>query len=82
VAAGQFHVWAIRTVDEGIELLTGIRAGERGADGQFPEESVYGRVDCALRRCAEHLKEFAGRLGTAAPENGQATGAPGRGSTP
>jgi Lon-like ATP-dependent protease len=82
VAAGQFHVWAIRTVDEGIELLTGIRAGERGADGQFPEESVYGRVDCALRRCAEHLKEFGGRLGTVASENGRAAGAPGRGNTP
>jgi predicted ATP-dependent protease len=36
VRAKRFHVWSARTVDEGIELLTGITAGERGPDGQFP----------------------------------------------
>ena len=38
VRRGRFHVWSERTVDEGIELLTGIPAGERGADGSFPRE--------------------------------------------
>jgi predicted ATP-dependent protease len=82
VEAGQFHVWAIRTVDEGVELLTGVRAGERGPDGQFPDDSVYGRVDCALRRCADHLKEFGGRLSALAPSDGRAAGQPRRESEP
>jgi predicted ATP-dependent protease len=58
VSEGKFHVWAIRSVEEGIEILTGISAGERGADGAYPTESLYGRADAALRRSAECLKEF------------------------
>jgi lon-related putative ATP-dependent protease len=40
VAAGRFHIYPIATVDEGIELLTGLPAGERQADGNFPEGSL------------------------------------------
>ncbi|MGZ4115619.1 MAG: Lon protease family protein, partial [Actinomycetota bacterium] len=36
VRGRHFHVWAVRTVDEGIELLTGIPAGERTAEGTYP----------------------------------------------
>lgn len=43
-AAGRFHVYAISRVEEGIELLTGISAGERDAEGDHPEGSVFGRV--------------------------------------
>ena len=35
VAAGQFHVYPVRTIDEGIALLTGREAGERGPTGPF-----------------------------------------------
>jgi len=58
VQEGQFHVWAIRTVDEGVQLLTGWRAGERGPDGRYPDDSLYGRVDAALRQYAERQREF------------------------
>jgi predicted ATP-dependent protease len=58
VSEGKFRVWAIRHVDEGIEILTGIPAGERQPDGTYPAESIYGRADARLRRSAEHLKEF------------------------
>ncbi len=58
VEQGQFHVWSVRTVDEGIELLTGVPAGERGPDGQFPEGTVNYRVDQRLREMATALQEF------------------------
>jgi len=58
VAAGRFHVWTVRTVDEGIELLTGVPAGERGADGRYPPDSVNGRVDRKLYDLADKLNKF------------------------
>jgi len=44
VREGRFHVWAVRTIDEGIRLLTGLPAGRRRADGSYPPGSVHGRV--------------------------------------
>jgi predicted ATP-dependent protease len=58
VAAGRFHVWAVRTVDEGIELLTGLQAGERLTDGNFREGTVHARVQRRLGSLAERLVEF------------------------
>jgi hypothetical protein len=49
----------VSTVDEGIELLTGRRAGRRRADGSFPPESVHGLVAARLADYAEHLRAFA-----------------------
>lgn len=42
--SGKFSVWAIDTIDEGIELLTGVSAGQRDGNGVYPESSVNGRV--------------------------------------
>jgi predicted ATP-dependent protease len=58
VKAGQFHLWGVRTIDEGIELLSGHPAGERGADGQHPEGSVHRLVEDRLRGFAERLRDF------------------------
>jgi lon-related putative ATP-dependent protease len=58
VAHGKFHIYPVRTVDEGIEILTGVPAGERGADGAFPPDTVNGRVDGQLRGLAEKLQQF------------------------
>jgi hypothetical protein len=55
VAAGQFHFWAVSTVDAGVALLSGVPAGTRGPDGAFPAESVNGRVARRLQRFAESL---------------------------
>ncbi len=52
---GRFHVWAVSTIDEGIELLTGVKAGKRGAKGKFPADSVHGRVEARLKEIAERL---------------------------
>jgi len=59
VRDGKFHVWAVRTIDEGIELLTGRRAGRRRADGSYPPESVHGLVATRLAEYAERLRAFA-----------------------
>lgn len=53
VKAKQFHIYPIRHVDEGIEILTGVKAGQRGKDGSFPKGTVHYRVDQRLREWAE-----------------------------
>jgi len=58
VQAGQFHVWAVHTIDEGIELLTGHPAGQRGPDGQYPGGTVHRLVEDRLRDYAERLRAF------------------------
>jgi lon-related putative ATP-dependent protease len=58
VADGQFHVWPIRTIDEGIELLTGVPAGEQAEDGSYPEDTVHYAVQNRLLELAEDLKAF------------------------
>jgi predicted ATP-dependent protease len=59
VRAGQFHVWAVHHVNEGIALLTGHPAGEHGTDGQFPEETVHRLVEQRLQRYAELAYAYA-----------------------
>jgi lon-related putative ATP-dependent protease len=56
VEDGQFHIYPVRTIDEGIEILTGAPAGERQQDGSYPEDSVHGRVTARLEEIAENLK--------------------------
>jgi lon-related putative ATP-dependent protease len=53
VAAGKFHVYPVETIDQGIELLTGVEAGERDGTGKFPEGSVNHRVEARLIDLAE-----------------------------
>jgi len=59
VKAGKFHLYPVRTIDEGLEILTGVPAGQRLPDGTFEEGSVNDRVDKRLRAMAEALKRFA-----------------------
>ncbi len=59
VTEGRFHVWAVSSVDEGIELLTGLPAGERLEDGSWPEGSINARVDKRLLQMAEAVRKFA-----------------------
>lgn len=46
----RFHIYAIDTIDEGIELLSGLPAGELGEDGTYPEGSVFYYVDQKLQQ--------------------------------
>ena len=58
VREGKFHLWPVKTIDEGIEALTGVRAGERQPDGSFEAGSVNARVDQRLKELAERLAQF------------------------
>jgi lon-related putative ATP-dependent protease len=58
VGAGEFHVWAVEHVDEGIELLTGHPAGTRRGDDPYPEGSVHRRVEDRLHNYAIRLRAF------------------------
>jgi len=58
VREGKFHIWSVETVEEGIEILTGVPAGERLADGVYPADSINGRVDARLRVMLENMKKF------------------------
>ena len=58
VQAGQFHIYPMRTVDEALELLTGIPAGERDEVGNFSAGSVNQLVDARLRALAEKQRAF------------------------
>jgi predicted ATP-dependent protease len=64
-AAGQFRVYTVRTVDQAIELLTGVPAGERAADGAYPDGSVNARVELRLADFARRRREFGGHRGSA-----------------
>ena len=57
IEKGQFHIWPVRTIDEGIEVLTGVPAGRRDEERKFPENSVHGRVDKKLCELAECMKK-------------------------
>lgn len=67
VREGRFHIHAIGTIDQGIEVLTGLPAGERQADGHFPAGSVNARVAARLQAFAEARKRADG----AASGNGE-----------
>jgi lon-related putative ATP-dependent protease len=59
VAAGKFAVYPIATIDEGIEVLTGVPAGERDAEGRYPEGTVNRLVADRLAALAEASRAFA-----------------------
>jgi predicted ATP-dependent protease len=58
VQAEKFHIWAVKTIDEGIQLLTGVKAGQRLADGSFEEGTVHERADARLRSLAQTMKAY------------------------
>jgi predicted ATP-dependent protease len=56
--AGLFRIYPVKSIDEGIEVLTGVKAGERRPDGTYDEGTVNYLVDKRLKEMAEKLKEF------------------------
>jgi predicted ATP-dependent protease len=76
IAAGQFHLYAVEAVDQAIEILTGMAAGEPDAQGEYPPDTVNGRVQERLRAFAELRREFGRGDG---PDHG---GRPGRRAEP
>ena len=58
VRAGKFHIYSVRTIDEGIALLTGVKAGQRGADGNFEKDTINYLVDKRLREMAQEMLPY------------------------
>lgn len=58
VEGGEFHIYPVYHIDEGIQILTGIPAGERREDGSFPEGTINWMVQKRLEEMAKKLTEF------------------------
>jgi predicted ATP-dependent protease len=54
----KFHIYPVTTIEEGIEILTGMEAGELQEDGTYPEGTLFRKVDDKLKEMAEMEKEF------------------------
>ena len=59
VADGQFHILPVGHIDQGIELLTGVTAGQRDEQGQYPDGSINDLIEKRLAQLAERRAEFA-----------------------
>jgi lon-related putative ATP-dependent protease len=58
VRADKFSIYSVKTIDEGIEVLTGTKAGQRLKDGTFEEGTVNYLVDKQLGEMADKLKQY------------------------
>jgi Lon-like ATP-dependent protease len=59
VDRGRFHIWSVASVEEGIEVLTGVPAG-RKEDGSFASGGIFERVNLRLSKMAEEMARFGG----------------------
>ncbi len=69
----EFNIYPVATVDEAIELLTGVSAGERDDEGEFPEQSINGRVEARLVELAEKQRDFAEGASASTEEDSEPT---------
>ncbi len=58
VQTGTFHIYPVRTINEGIELLTGVEAGEQDEEGRYPEGTINARVQARLETLAEQRAKY------------------------
>jgi len=58
VRDGRFHIYPVKTIDEGMEILTAVKAGERRPDGTYEEGTINHLVQKRLAEMAEHMKEY------------------------
>ena len=70
VKAGRFHIYAVGTIDDGIEVLTGVPAGERDNAGRYPDGSVNDRVQKKLQQFTEQQKKLAAADNRKSPDPG------------
>jgi len=61
VRDGGFTVYAVNTVEEVMELLTGMPAGDRGLDGHYPDGTLFGRVEKRLAEMAQIVSTWGER---------------------
>ncbi|MFH0777612.1 MAG: Lon protease family protein, partial [Candidatus Eisenbacteria bacterium] len=76
VEEGKFHVYAITRVEDGLEILTGMPAGERGPRGKFPQGTVNYSVEEKLAQMSEKMKEFGETAKSDSKSNSKANSKP------
>ena len=59
VEDGKFRIFAVETIDQGIEILTGVPAGEADSDGVYPDATINALVQAQLDRFADQARSFA-----------------------
>ena len=60
IEAGKFHIYPINTIDEGLEILTGMVSGQRNARGTFPKDSINAHIEHRLKEMANQVKNYSG----------------------
>jgi predicted ATP-dependent protease len=70
--AGKFRIYPVETIDQGLEILTGLPVGERDENGNYPEGSINQRVEARLAALAEKWRAFSAQAGGGAPAEGKA----------
>ncbi|MEO0091828.1 MAG: ATP-binding protein [candidate division WOR-3 bacterium] len=60
VKQNKFHIYAVKTIDEGIELLTGLKAGEKDENGNYPQGTVNYLVNERLKQLAQYWQKYQG----------------------
>jgi predicted ATP-dependent protease len=58
----KFHIYTVKTIDEGVEILTGHPAGERQSDGTYPPDTVNYLVDKRLKELSQSMRGYYGEL--------------------
>ncbi len=60
VRRGEFHIHSAETIDDGIEVLTGVAAGTKEGKRRYPRDTVNGRVEHRLRELADQMRDYGG----------------------
>jgi len=80
VKDGKFNIWPVATIEEGIEILTGMAAGELQEDGTYPEGTLFHKVDERLTRISEIVRQFGKDNGEAKKKDEEPSGCSGCGA--
>jgi len=71
IREGRFHIYPVETVDQAIEALTGMEAGEKGPNGEFKKGTVNYLVNKRLKEFTEEFKKLARQRAGKAKENNE-----------
>lgn len=64
VIDGKFHIYPVVTIDEGIEILTGVPAGVLTEEGTYPQDTIYHAIEARLKELAEKMRGYNKQEGT------------------
>lgn len=54
IKTGMFHIYAVKTIEEGIELLTGMKAGTKSEEGHYEVDTIFHKVATKLKQYLDH----------------------------